>query len=83
MIALDTMTDEEFDRHALAILGRELGLDGLARFIRLNRSGNGDYTKERHKWLQHLTFDELAASIMRREEEMQKSNSPADAPRDR
>jgi hypothetical protein len=40
------MTDEPFERHALEVLGRELGVDGLARFLRLYRSGPGDYTRE-------------------------------------
>jgi hypothetical protein len=47
MSSLDTMTDEQFERHALEVLGRELGADGLARFLRLNRSGTGDYTTSR------------------------------------
>ena len=29
------MSDEDFERHTLAILQRELGLDGLARVLRL------------------------------------------------
>jgi len=29
------MTDDEFERHTFAILRREIGLDGLARFVRL------------------------------------------------
>ena len=33
MIPLEKMTDEDFERQALAILKRELGLDGLARFL--------------------------------------------------
>jgi hypothetical protein len=37
MISIGSMTDEDFERHAFAILQRELGLDGLARFRRLNR----------------------------------------------
>ena len=28
MIPLEKMTDEEFERHALSLLRRELGLDG-------------------------------------------------------
>jgi hypothetical protein len=36
------MTDQEFTRHALGVLMRELGPDGLARFLRLNRSGTGE-----------------------------------------
>ncbi|MBS1830773.1 MAG: hypothetical protein JST93_36085 [Acidobacteria bacterium] len=41
------MTDEEFYRNALEVLQRELGADGLARFLRLSRSGGGDYTRDR------------------------------------
>jgi hypothetical protein len=36
-------TDEDFERYALQILQRELGIDGLARFLRLNRAGDGGY----------------------------------------
>jgi hypothetical protein len=50
MSALETMTDEQFERHALEVLRRELGVDGLARFLRLDRSGSGDYTKDRTQW---------------------------------
>ena len=33
MSGLDTMTDEQFERHALDVLARELAVDGLARFL--------------------------------------------------
>jgi len=36
MIAIDQLTDEQFERHALDVLKRELGADGLARFLRLS-----------------------------------------------
>jgi len=64
--SLDTMTDEQFERHALDILRRELGVDGLARFLRLDRSGSGDYTKDRMQWQRDLTIDEIVDSIKRR-----------------
>ena len=41
------MTDAQFYRHALEVLPRELGVDGFARFLRLSRSGGGDYTRDR------------------------------------
>ena len=63
MIAIDQLTDEQFERHALEILKRELGHDGLARFLRLNRSGTGDYTRDRQQWLKDLTLDEILESI--------------------
>ena len=57
------MTDEQFERHALDVLMRELGADGLARFLRLNRSGPGDYTQDRNEWQKDLTLDEVLESI--------------------
>jgi hypothetical protein len=63
MIAVDHLTDEQFERHALDLLMRELGPDGLARFLRLNRAGTGDYTRDRHEWQKDLTLDEVIASI--------------------
>jgi hypothetical protein len=60
---IDKMTDEEFERHALGILHRELGVYGLARFIRVSRAGSGDYTRDRHQWLDGLSVDEVIAQL--------------------
>ncbi len=38
MIPLEQMTDEQFERHALDIIHRELGVYGLARFLRVYRA---------------------------------------------
>jgi hypothetical protein len=65
VIALDQLTDQQFERHALEVLKRELGADGLARFLRLNRSGPGDYTNDRDQWQKNLTIDEILESISR------------------
>ena len=59
------MTDEEFLRHSLEVLGRELGPDGLARFLRLNRSGTGDYTRDREQWQKDLTLDQILESMQK------------------
>jgi hypothetical protein len=63
MISVENMTDEDLERHAFEILRRELGLDGLARFIRLNRAGSGDYTRDRHEWLGDTTIQEIMADL--------------------
>jgi hypothetical protein len=63
MTPVDHMTDEEFERHALEVLQRELGPDGLARFLRLNRSGKGNYTRDRTRWQKHLTVAGIVASL--------------------
>ena len=57
------MTDQEFMRHALELLQRELGPDGLARFLRLNRSGKGDHPHDRELWQKDLTLDQILESI--------------------
>jgi hypothetical protein len=57
------VTDEEFYRHALEVLQRELGADGLARFLRLSQTGGGDYTRERVQWQRDLTLDQIFESI--------------------
>ncbi len=66
MIPLEKLTDEEFERHALAILHRELGLDGLGRFLRVYRAGSGDYTRDRHRWLEGTCIQDIVAEVERR-----------------
>lgn len=63
MIAIDQMTDEQFERHALDLFQREPGPDGLARFLRLNRAGTGDYTRDRAQWQKDLTLDQILESM--------------------
>ena len=74
MIPLEKTTDEEFERHALSVLRRELGLDGLARFLRVYRAGSGDYTRDRHRWLEGTTVQEVMAEVERRAHPQAESN---------
>ena len=60
------MTDEQFERHALELLGRELGAAGLARFLRLHHSGPEDYTSDRVEWQRDLTVEQIIESVKRR-----------------
>jgi hypothetical protein len=59
MIPLEEMTDEEFERHTLGLLRKELGPYGMARFLSTFRTGTGDYTRDRHQWLDGLTMEEI------------------------
>jgi hypothetical protein len=63
MIALEEMTDEQFEQHTLGLLQKELGAYGMARFLRTFRSGTGDYTRDRHKWLDGLTVEDILKDI--------------------
>jgi hypothetical protein len=65
MTPVEQMTDEQFERYALEVLPREIGPDGLARFLRLNRSGRRDYTRDRLQWQKNLSVAEIVASLNR------------------
>jgi len=66
MKSVEQMTDAQLERHALAILSRELGPHGLARFLRACRSGKGDYTAERHRWTGKTTVRNVAKAASSR-----------------
>ncbi len=59
MATTEQLTDEQLDRHVMSILRRELNVEEFARYLRLHRVGTGDYTKDRHQWLDHLTMDDI------------------------
>ncbi|MBE2197401.1 MAG: hypothetical protein IAE79_02245 [Anaerolinea sp.] len=57
------MSLKEVERAGLAALSRELGAVGLIRFLQLFETGYGDYTTERHQWLDDQSLDEVLARI--------------------
>ena len=64
----DVPTSELYERGYRALL-RELGPDGMVQFLCRIQCGKGDYTRDRHLWLDQLDFDEVCDSIIRRQEE--------------
>lgn len=62
---IDKMSDEQFEQQAFAVIVREFGLGGLARFIRLHRSGPGDYSAERQQWQAGLTVEDIKRDLQR------------------
>ena len=63
------MTDDELHRFGLEGISDKLGLPGLVRFSRLCTPGTGDYTRDRHKWLDKLDWDTLLEEIRQVQEE--------------
>jgi hypothetical protein len=57
------MTPQQIRVAGLAALSRELGLVGMIRFMQQFELGQGDYSKERHKWLDNYTVDDIAKMI--------------------
>jgi hypothetical protein len=44
-------------------LNEKLGPIGMVEFMKQFDSGYGDYTKERHNWLDGLTIEDISNSI--------------------
>jgi hypothetical protein len=67
MINANELTTTELDEIGLRALLKALGPTGMVRFLRQHERGRGDYTKERHEWLDKIPPEEFAASVLRRQ----------------
>lgn len=54
------MTPQQIRIAGLTVLARELGLVGMIRFMQQFEMGQGDYSKDRHQWLDPYTVDDIA-----------------------
>jgi hypothetical protein len=59
----------ELNDRAMKALARALGPVGMIRFLQQYDTGHGDYTRERHQWLDKVPFEEVAEGIFRRQRE--------------
>lgn len=57
------MTPQQIRVAGLAALSRELGLVGMIRFMQQFEMGQGDYSKDRHEWLDKYTVDDIAKTV--------------------
>jgi hypothetical protein len=57
------MTENELYRKGFNALVDALGVADTIRFIQYLSPGKGDYTKERHQWLDNVTREEILADI--------------------
>lgn len=48
---VQTMTLEQIRVAGMKVLSRELGLVGMIRFMQQFETGYGDYSRDRHQWL--------------------------------
>ncbi|NJR40717.1 MAG: hypothetical protein HC781_20155 [Leptolyngbyaceae cyanobacterium CSU_1_4] len=61
------MTPVELNRRGFSALVNALGYADAIRFVRQFDNGSGDYTKERHQWLDKLTLEDIWADIQQRQ----------------
>ena len=57
------MTQIELHRQGFKALVDALGYVDAVKFIGQFDQGRGNYTEERHKWLDELTMDDIVADI--------------------
>lgn len=57
---VQTMTPQQIRVAGMAVLSRELGLVGTIRFMQQFEMGHGDYSRDRHEWLDQYTVDDIA-----------------------
>jgi hypothetical protein len=61
---VQTMTPQQIRVAGIEALSRELGLVGMIRFMQQFEMGQGDYSKDRHQWLDKYTVDDIAKIIL-------------------
>ena len=58
-----TLTLEQLRVRGIQVLGEQLGIVGMVRFLQQSEIGWGDYTEERHQWLGDPDVKVLAQDI--------------------
>lgn len=66
-----TMTLEQIRVTGLAALMEKLGPDGMIRFLQQFETGSGDYSTERHQWIDQWDIETLIAKIRERQSKSQ------------
>ncbi|MBI5558667.1 MAG: hypothetical protein HY885_13625 [Deltaproteobacteria bacterium] len=60
---IETKPISEINRRATHILFEKMGAVDTIRFLNQFSIGQGDYTKEREKWLGHISLDDAITQI--------------------
>ena len=63
MLATLDLTDQQIRVRGLEALHRELGPAGVIRFLRQFELGRGDYSAERHQWLDEQSVESLVDEL--------------------
>jgi hypothetical protein len=56
-------TPEQIRIAGLRALHQALGLVGMIRFLQHYETGSGDYSKDRHAWLDQWTLDDIRRDL--------------------
>lgn len=64
-----TMSLEEIRITGMEALARELGIVGMIRFLQQFETGHGDYSKDRHQWLDNQDMSSVIKRIQERQQQ--------------
>lgn len=68
-----SMSLEQIRIAGMEALARELGVVGMVRFLQQFETGHGDYSKDRHKWLDDQDMDIVVKRIREKRESKKKN----------
>ena len=68
-----TMSLEQIRIAGMEALARELGIVGMVRFLQQFETGHGDYSKDRHQWLDDQDLDTIVKRIQERRKSSKES----------
>ena len=63
-----TMSLEQIRIAGMEALVRELGIVGMVRFLQQFETGHGDYSKDRHTWLDNQDLNTIVKRIREKRE---------------
>ena len=64
-----TMSLEQIRITGMEALARELGIVGMIRFLQQFETGHGNYSKDRHKWLDNQNMDSVIKRIQEKRQQ--------------
>jgi uncharacterized protein YciU (UPF0263 family) len=64
----DNAIPRELRNKGIKVLSDALGPADMARFLMQFDKGQGDYTKERHEWLDKVSIDEISEELRKKRE---------------
>jgi len=73
------MTSLEINRLGYQVLSDALGFDGMIRFLRQFELGAGDYTRDRHQWLNQFTVEDIFNQVQHQREDSGQSINLSEA----
>ena len=74
---VQTMIPQQIRTAGIAALSRELGVVGMIRFMQQFEMGQGNYSKDRHPWLDQYSVADIAKLVQEKKAEQKRRRTKA------